>query len=166
MNGVTHRFQLDSGYPLGQEAVDHVNDILFRHQLDEATAAAKITESISEIQRGLEKSNQIQLGLKSTIDETEVPTDRVLVRVYFAEQASIENVTQLKEWSQIWYDIARGIAMGHKMAPEEVRVAGAGKGSLFIDLVTVTSVVGTISFIAEKALKITERIYALVHKYR
>ena len=86
---------------VGQPAVDRVDDILFRHQLDEATAAAKIEEPINELQRGLEKTNQIQQGLKGTIDEPEVPTDRVLLRVYFADRASIENVTQLKEWSQL-----------------------------------------------------------------
>jgi hypothetical protein len=145
------------GGHVGEDAVREVEDILFRNPLDPATAAQKFAEIIQEIEQGIQKSDQLQNTLTGIIPPEPELEERVLVRVTFSNQATIANVVDLKNWSEVWYDIGRGVAMINDSSPEEVQVVGAGTGSIIIELAVVYGIAKIIAQVILEALKIAEK---------
>lgn len=144
---------------LGQEGIDTVEDVLYRNVIDVATSANKIQEISQKVARGVEKSNQIKSGLDGCVTEESYEADNeVLMRVSFAGGASLGNVTDFKNWGSVWFDIGRGIAMAHGAAPEDVKVVGATKGSVIIELAVIASIATTASGIILAALKVAEKV--------
>ncbi len=80
------------------------------------------------------------------------------MRVNFSGQAAMKNVADLKSWGLLWYDIGRGVAMAHNLSPEDVRIVGATRGSIIIELVAVYAVTHTISKIILSALTVAARV--------
>ncbi|ULN63108.1 hypothetical protein MID13_09195 [Vibrio gigantis] len=60
--------------------------------------------------------------------------EKVLTRVRFHNDASIENVVNLAKWSGRWNVIAQGYSRVLGQAPEEFEVVGASNGSIIFDL--------------------------------
>jgi hypothetical protein len=150
---------------VGKEGVDTIEDILYKNVLDIATAAKKIQEIHQRLTQGIQKSNQIKTGLQGCVKEQEYEAkEEVLIRVYFKENASLENVTDFKKWGNIWYEIGRGIAMVHNAAPENVRIVGATSGSIVIEMAAVASIASTTSIIILSALKVAERVIDILKK--
>lgn len=154
-----------AGY-LGEQGAKNVEQILFEGALDVVTAANKLQQITSHITTALEKIDSIRKGLSGLATPVEPATkgDEVLLRVTFTGDASIGNVADLKEWSSDWYNIARGIAMAHDQPPESVRVVGAAKGSIVIELAAVLVVAKTASLIILEALKVSERVVAILQQ--
>ncbi len=146
------------GTHVGPASVKDVEDILFRNVIDVATAASKIAEKIQSISEGIRKSDSIREGLgEYDAPDDDIGDDEVLVRVIFSNDASISNVVNLKEWSRQWHDIARGIAMMHNAPPEDVKIIGAGRGSVIIELVVNCGIAATIMTIVRQAFDIAKR---------
>ena len=152
--------ELNIAQHVGQEGVDRLEEILVRNPVDVATAAAKVRAITKEIQRGVKRLNAI----KEALVEVPIPAPRevqpgeVLLRVKFKDDAAINNVVDLKEWSRIWHDIARGIAMLHDAAPEDIRVVGAATGSIIVDLVAAYVIAKTATAILLESLKVADRV--------
>jgi hypothetical protein len=146
---------------VGERAVAHVEDVLFRNVIDPATAAAKIKEAGDSVAEGLRRSTRLREDLEDCVIVEEAIEDGVLVRVIFDGDASINNVVDLKEWTEIWHRIVRGIAMAHKRPPEDVKVVGAGRGSLLLDLAASYDVALTVTGIVLAALGVTERVFRI-----
>lgn len=144
---------------VGFEGVNQLNDILFKNSLDIATAAQKIQEVINNLNQGIQKAKQIQTGLSGCVSLEEYEqTEDVLIRVVFAGQARMANVVDFKKWGNIWHEIGRGIAMAHNAKPEDVKVVGATKGSVIIELATNPAIATTASAIIFFALKLAEKV--------
>jgi hypothetical protein len=143
---------------VGRDGVSKVEDILIRNPIDIATAAQKFVEISGQIEGGLQRTDQLQESLKDLVLPEPALQQRVLVRVTFSNQAAIANVVDLKKWSEIWYDIGRGVAMINDSSPEEVEVVGAGRGSVVLELAVVYGIAATISAIILEALKVTEKV--------
>lgn len=136
-----------------------IDDILFRNSIDVVTAAEKIQEIINEISQGIEKSNQLSTGLEGCIlDYEEGEENEVLIRVSFLEKASISNVNDFKKWGSEWHDIGRGIAIAHNMTPEDIKIIGANKGSVILDLLACAAIAKRISSIILEILTIIEKV--------
>lgn len=150
---------------VGEEGIEEIEEILYKNTIDIATAAQKIQTILQEINAGLAKSNQIQAGLTGCVVEDELLLkDDVLMRVSFTGHASMANVTDFKKWGDVWYDIGRGIAMAHNLSPEDVKVVGATKGSIVIELGVVASIASTAGGIILGALKVADKILDLRKK--
>lgn len=146
------------GTHIGPASAKDVEDILFRNSIDVATAASKIEEKIQGINEGIGKSDNIRAGLgEYDASDDEIGDDEVMIRVMFSNDANISNVVHLKEWGIHWHDIARGITMMHNAPPEDVRVVGAGKGSLIIELAVACAIAKTIMSIVRDAFEIAKR---------
>jgi len=102
---------------------------------------------------------RIKAGLEEIVLEEEYESeDEVLIRVSFTGQATMSNVTDFKNWGNIWHEIGRGIAMAHNASPEDVKIIGATNGSIIIELATFAGIATTTSGIILAALKVTEKV--------
>src|SRR5690606_23216206 len=97
-------------------------------------------------------------------EEDEIPDDSVLMRVYFQNDVSIDNLTDFKKLSAMWYDIGRGIAMAQNMSPEDFNIIGAKKGSIIIEMAVAVGLATTVSKILLEALKVADRYLDILKK--
>jgi len=149
---------------LGQNAIDEVENILYKNSLDIATATKQITDMHTKLNQAVIKLNSLYTGLEGNVEVEESITDKAIMRIHFDHEASISNVTDFKKWSAIWYDISRGITMLHDGTPEDIQVIGANKGSIIIELAAVYAITKTISEIILKVLQVVEKIYDIRKK--
>lgn len=63
-----------------------------------------------------------------------VPEGKVLTRLTFHNDASINNLVEFNNWAKSWNFIARGFAMAIDEAPEDFEIVNADRGSFIIDL--------------------------------
>lgn len=150
---------------VGDVGVEIIEDILYKNVIDVATSAQKLQSQIQKINSGLSKSDQIKSGLHGCVgvEEYEI-ADQILMRVAFTGHAAISNVTDFKHWGSTWYDIGRGITMAHGLTPEDVRIVGATKGSVIIELAVAYTIARTTSGIILEALKVAERVIEIKTK--
>jgi hypothetical protein len=144
---------------LGENAIEKIENILFKNSLDIATAIKYITDMRTRLNQGMEKLTSIRTGLEGNVDVEDIIVDKVVMRIHFDHEASINNVTDFKKWSTIWYDISRGITMLHGETPEDIQVVGANKGSIIIELASTYAITKTISEIILKVLQVVEKVY-------
>ena len=150
---------------IGNEGKAFVEDILYKNALDIATAAKKIQEILNKLNQGIQKSNQIKTGLNGCVSlEDYEEADEVMIRVTFSGDASMRNVTDFKKWGNTWHEIGRGIAMAHDSSPENIKIVGATKGSVILELATNPAIATTASAIIFFALKLAEKILDIKKK--
>lgn len=144
---------------VGEEGANEVNDVLYKNVIDVATSARKIQELNQKLIDGIARSKKIKEGLAGCVTEEKYEADNeTLMRVSFTGGALMSNVTDFKKWGAFWYDIGRGVAMAHNAAPEEIKIVGATKGSIIIELALVNGIAVTISQIILAALKVAEKV--------
>lgn len=149
---------------IGIRGVKKLEDILFRNNLDIANAYSELNKVVQDITNGINRSEQLQTHLKpliSIVDETEDPDEDVMIRVHFQNDVAFENISDFKKWGTVWWEIGRGIAMAHDSSPEAIKVVGAQKGSIIIELATIAAIATTTSTIILSALKVAERVLAI-----
>lgn len=151
---------------IGSSGVSKVEDILFRNNLDIATASNKIKEVFDQISNASNTSDQLKASLSPLIEEEDSgsnePEDSdVIMSVRFQNEVSLNNVTDFKRLGSSWWEIGRGIAMAHDCAPEDVRIVGAQKGSIVVELAVIAVIATTTSTIILSALKVAERVLSI-----
>jgi len=150
--------ELGIAQAVGDEGINVIEDILYKNVIDVATSAQKLQQIHQEITRGIQKSDQIKTGLDGCVLEEQYETDdEVLMRVSFTGHATMSNVTDFKRWGNIWHEIGRGIAMAHNASPEDVKIVGATKGSIIIEMAVIASIATTKRGIILAALKVAEK---------
>jgi len=158
-------FELGIAQAVGEDGIKVLEDILYKNVLDVATSAQKLQEIIQSISEGIQKATQIKTGLEGCVTEEEYEIkDEVLIRVSFTGHAAMSNIVDFKAWGNIWYDIGRGVAMAHDASPEDVKIVGATKGSIIIELAVVASIAATTSGIILSALKVAEKVLDIQKK--
>ncbi len=143
----------------GNEGAEIIEDILYKNVIDVANSAQKLQEIFQKISQGVQKTDQIKTGLTDCVyEETYEADNEVLMRVSFTGHASLSNVIDFKNWGNIWFEIGRGVAMAHDLSPEDVKIVGATKGSIIIELAVIASIATTTSGIILAALKVAEKV--------
>lgn len=90
---------------------------------------------ITSIDTANHKMNQIRNSISEFVDV--VPSsecDEQILRVHFTHESSIDNIVQLRDWSDIWFEIGRGISMAVDDAPESFKLKSTENGSLILVL--------------------------------
>lgn len=147
---------------IGLAGTENLVDLLYRNVIDVANSAAKVQEIVNQLTAGIAKSSQIKAGLAECVASEDYELDgEILIRVSFKGRAPMSNVTDFKDWGKAWYEIGRGIAMAHDKTPEDIRIVGATRGSIVIELAVLASIAGTTSFIIMEGLKVAEKILDL-----
>jgi len=150
---------------VGDQGVEQLEDILYRNVIDVATSAQKLQQILKKINEGINKSNQIKAGLTGCVIEEEYEAEgEILMRVSFTGHALMQNVKDFRSWGNIWFEIGRGIAMAHDLPPEDIKIVGATKGSIIMELAVVGSVATTTSGIILAALKVAEKVLDILNK--
>lgn len=145
---------------LGIPAIEKIKDVLIINAIDRETAGQKISNMFAEVQSGINKLNSIKDNLTDLVDEEQYELDdKVLMRVGFIGDASINNVDDLKKLGTLWFDIGRGISMAHGGSPKDIKIIGATKGSVILELVLDAALVSSFMVIIKQGLTITEKIY-------
>ena len=150
---------------IGSEGKSLVEDILYKNLLDISTAIIKIQEIMIKLDQGLNKIKQIKTGLSGilVVEEFEASQD-VLLRISFKGDASINNIKDLKTWGNTWFEIGYGVALAHDLPAEEIKIIGASKGSIVLELVVACAIAKTVSTVILSALKVVERILEIRKK--
>lgn len=144
---------------IGRGGARVIEDILYRNSIDIATAANKIQELTQTLNEGIRKSGLIADGLDGCVQDDELEVyDEALIRVSFLGDAAMSNVKDFKKWGIIWHDIGRGVAMVHGNAPEDVKIIGAAKGSVILELMALAKIATTIAGVIWSALKVAEKV--------
>lgn len=144
---------------VGNEGVAAVEDILFKNAIDIASAATKIQQLHQQVSNGIAKSDQIHTALSDyPADEEYELHNAVLMRVGFKGNAQLKDVVDFKTWGNAWFDIGRGIAMAHNASPEDVRIIGATKGSIILELLVAHKIAITTSGIILAALAVADKV--------
>lgn len=128
---------------LGQVGAAFVNDVVRTSNYDPATAVAKITEAVNRLDRAsssLAAYAQSVGNLGFKVREIDPEDDRIIIRVGFQNEVSINNVADWKDSGKEWYEIIRGLAMACNEKPEDIKVVGASTGSIILILA------GTVAF--------------------
>jgi len=151
--------ELGIAQAVGDEGIDVIEDVLYKNVIDVATSAQTLQQIHQKITEGIQKADQIKTGLDGCVLEEEYETDNeVLIRVSFTGQATMSNVTDFKRWGNTWHEIGRGIAMAHNASPEDVKIVGATKGSIIIEMAVIATIATTTSGIILSALKVAEKV--------
>jgi len=148
------------GKNVGPDAASSVEEVLLKSAFDMAGTEEKISAFLKEIKAGIQWSAQSRQALSAIVEIDEVHGGRegVLLRIHFAGQAQISNLTELKGWASEWWEIGRGISMAYDETPENIQVVGAGKALETISLMTPDVCARAIARIVSGLLRIEERV--------
>ena len=157
--------QLQIADHLGLEGVEKIKDILYRNRLDAATAANQVSEIIAQLNGGIEKTERIRTALEGQIDEPDRLPGEASLRIIFTRDASINYLGDLKDWSNIWFQIVEGITRAHGATQKEFRVIGASTGSMIVELASQPGVViASIGFAIKWGLEAIDKIMEIRKK--
>lgn len=151
---------------LGSEGAALVEDVLYRNAIDVANAARRINECISKLSEAIQWAQQEKALLDKILapGSVEVTEGMVLMRVRFSGDASVGNLTELRDWSKTWWEIGRGLSMANDQSPEAIAVVGASKGSIVLSLLATYGIAKTASGIIMAALLVAEKYYDIKRK--
>lgn len=144
---------------VGDTSANSLEDVLFRNAIDVANAAKKVQQIFEQLNAGIAKSSSIQSNFSDyATDEQYQLENAVLMRIGFKGQAHLSNVADFKKWGSTWFDIGRGLAMAHDATPEDIRIVGATKGSIVLELIIASAIATTVSGAILAALKVAEKV--------
>jgi len=151
----------------GVSGVSAIEDILYKNQLDIAAATKNIGENVNKINKAVQKFDQIKASFAGiyTIEEAEeTPEGHVLMRIYFQGDSSMKTVTEFKKLGNQWYEIGRGIAMSCNGSPADLKIIGAHKGSVVLELAVIAGIATSISTILLAGLEVAEKSIDILKK--
>lgn len=149
--------------PLG---IERIEAILYQNNLDIAAATQKISELNTKLTTAQTKLKQIEDTLKPlfSVAQDEFGEGNVMMRIYFKDESSINNLSDLKKLGSTWYDIGRGIAMAQDKSPEDFVVVGAQKGSIILELAVAAGIAASVSKILLETLKVADKVIDILKK--
>ncbi len=137
--------KLDISSAIGLHGIEDIESTLFRNQINPAIREQEFRRLINRLDLGISKMTEIAIVLKGYVrDEIGEYQDEVLIRVGFLGNASMSNVEDFKDWGEKWYFIGRGIAMAHGVSPQDIKIVGATRGSIILELLTDPEIAETV----------------------
>lgn len=149
---------------VGRKGHNFVEQTVRAGDYDPATAASQIREARNAIEQSVSNMRIIQDALENLnfIDEIDaIDTKEITLRLQFKDEASISNVVELKDWSNEWHEIIRGVALCVDQAPEQAKVVGATNGSLILVLSGTLAVVTLMALIAKNVSSIIKEGFVI-----
>ena len=145
------------------ESTEYLNNLLLLPQ-DNSYVASTLKFDIDRLTMAVSSFKAIRIHMAKVLNEqylttTSISETKCLTRLKFHNDAAINNVVNLKDWSKSWFTIARGFSMAVNQKPQDFEIIGADKGSLIIDLMlnieVVKLITETLTSMAELATQLT-----------
>jgi hypothetical protein len=149
---------------VGDSAVRDIEDTLYRNVIDIATAHQRISEMMQSVTNGVKKNDQIKAAFKGLVEPPSEVSEIARIKVRFAGNAALGNLSDLRQWANEWFEIGRGIALAEGRAPEEISIIGTSEGSIIVILGVAYGMAKIISVIILKALEAAERYLEIKKK--
>jgi len=150
---------------IGEIGVDLVEDILYKNVIDIATSIKKFQEIVNNLNTAKQVSDNLKQNLKGIlVEDEEKNSNDVLIRISFKNEAYIKSFSDLKKWSNIWYEIIYGITLASGSTVDDIKIIGASKGSLIFELLVIITVAKVISKVLLEALKVVDRMLDIKKK--
>ena len=151
---------------IGLKGTNFVEGTIRTSEYDPSTAASRISEAISSITQAHDGFQSYQNSLKSLglEEDDNEENDFITIRVGFQNDASINHVTDLKNYSKDWYDIIRGIALSVDEAPESTKVVGASTGSIILILAGTASVTAILALISKNIASVAKDVIGIANQ--
>lgn len=149
---------------VGRKGNEFVDQTVRASDYDPATAAFQISTARDAIETAINKMRGVQDALERLdfMDEIDaIDTEGITLRLQFKGEASISNVVDLKDWSNEWHEIIRGVALCVDQAPEQAKVIGATNGSLILVLSGTLAVVTLMALIAKHVSNIIKEGFVI-----
>ncbi len=133
---------------IGFHSISQIKDILFLNNVDVGIAEQKLKKAVQNLSGGITRISSIYKGLNGCVhDEIGGYQEDVFVRIGFHGDAVISNVEDFKDWGEKWHHIGRGIALAHNKTPQDVKIVGATRGSVMLEVVSIPEILATIAAI-------------------
>jgi hypothetical protein len=149
---------------VGDSAVTDIEDTLYRNVIDVATAHQRVSEMMQSVTNGVKKNDQIKAAFKGLVEPPSEVSEMARIKVRFTGSAALGNLSDLRQWSNEWFDIGRGIALAEGRSPEEISIIGTSEGSIIVILGVAYGMAKVISVIILKALEAAERFLEIKKK--
>ena len=168
--------RIDVGKYLGIRGAEFVNRVVTESSYDPATSASEIktaTDKVNAVTNILNNlsTSLVNAGFQYDRAEAEFDEKMSMARIQFRQDASINNIGDLKKWSNDWNDIARGIGHLVDETPQDMKVVGASKGSIIVCVTGSMVLISAFAFMSKKvsgiildALRVQNAIEDLRHK--
>lgn len=122
-----------------EKAPEHYNTLFNLSEYDVNYVVANLEEYQQIFKAASATFNQCVASLPNIVEEdllspVSVPEGKVLTRLTFHNEASINNVVEFNQWAKSWNFIARGFAMSVGETPETFEIVNADRGSFIVDL--------------------------------
>ncbi|WP_151717548.1 hypothetical protein [Gemmobacter serpentinus] len=146
---------------LGKEGLSRFKRIVRSNTFDPVTAWEEARAAYTVVSETVSKLD----SMKRALEAANVPVQRpfvidegIVTRLHFKDKANIGDVAELKKWSAEWYEIARGLSAAVGEKPEDVRIIGAGTGSLILVLATTVAIASTLAVLALRVNTIAKSV--------
>lgn len=148
---------------IGLQGANFVEGTIRTSEYDPSTAATRINEAINSVNQAHDgfqayRDSLRSLGIGESDDDE---PDFITIRVGFQNDAAINNVTDLRNYSKDWYDIIRGIALAADEAPEATKVVGASTGSIILILAGTASVTAILALISKNIASVAKDVIGI-----
>ena len=143
---------------LGNSAINSIENIFRQYQADPNGAANGIQNILKETTQLKKRVSQLLDGLGPLADEREyeeIQENEAILQLYFDEEASVETINDLENYSGIWKKIIHSFLRLSKDNVEDAKILSIEQGSLLIE------VLGTIGFVAAIAKATTKILEVL-----
>ncbi|ODQ00551.1 hypothetical protein [Salinivibrio sp. SS2] len=120
-------------------AHENFSNIFDMRNNDRSFVVSTLERHLTSLQSAKTAFSHVQSSLpkivpKEFITPIHVPEGKVLTRLTFQHEASIENLVEFSTWAKRWNMIARGFSMAINESAEDFSVVNADKGSLIVDI--------------------------------
>lgn len=152
----------------GQTGVAHINEIFAEHNLDPmgaVNALDGIKKEFSTLVESAERTLGVLQPLATEDMDKDIEKGRAAIQITFKQKVAVENITNLKDQTEEWWHVVRGVSLLTNTAVEDNRILTVQKASpLIVELSSVYVAVRVVGLIVDKVLTAVDRYLDLKKK--
>jgi hypothetical protein len=152
----------------GPHGVSYINEIFAEHNLDPmgaVNAMEAIKKEFTNLVGAAERTLGVLQPLKIEEMDKDIEKGRAAIQIIFKKKVAVDNITNLKDQTEEWWYVVRGVSLLTNTAVEENRILTVQKGSpLIVELSSVYIAVRVVGLIVDKVLTAVDRYLDLKKK--
>ena len=153
---------------LGKSGASHINEVFAEHNLDPmgaVNAMGVIKGEFTALLEAAERTLAVLKPLKTEDLDNDIEKGRAAIQITFKKKVAVDNITDLKDQTEEWWHVVRGVSLLTNTAVEDNRVLTVQKGSpLIVELSSVYVAVRVVGLVVDKVLTAVDRYLDLKKK--